>query len=40
VKIEVEIIPVGYTRILFFFENQTLNIPNTTAIISSEISKV
>jgi hypothetical protein len=37
-KIEVEIIPVGYTRILLFFENQTLNNPKITPVISNIIS--
>tara|TARA_B110000091_G_C13622372_1_gene393561 strand:- start:500 stop:712 length:213 start_codon:yes stop_codon:yes gene_type:complete len=36
---EVEIIPVGYTQILLFFENHTLKKPKIVAIISNEIFK-
>lgn len=39
-KMEVLIIPVGKTQILFCLENQTERNPNITAVISRVISRV
>ena len=39
-NIKVEKIPVGYTQILFFLENQTLSNPKIIAVASNKIFSV